>query len=141
MIFQILCAVISRCHQQIFFSAGRLLAHFQFDACHQSLFTHRFHNAAGSKDGNTSLNAQPRVEGPLRCLLPLRNPYRDFDRSDIAVLPTDFPHFLCDHTAGHSVDRRGSNGLVILMKLSIKRYIMKKLILLQQMVRVLFVEW
>ena len=65
MLPQIICPVISRCYQKIFFSLGKMLLHLYIDTLYKSSFAHRFYNPGSSQNGDSSHNSQTWIKGFL----------------------------------------------------------------------------
>ena len=111
MLPQIICPIISRCYQKIFFSLGKMLLHFHIDTLHKGSFAHRFYNPGSSENGDSSHNSQTWIKGFLRDLHTFRNGDDDLQTALIIIFLSNFCGFTQNHGLWHRIDGRFPNLL------------------------------
>ena len=104
MLPQIICSVISRCYQKIFFSLGKMLLHLYIDTLYKSSFAHRFYNPGSSQNGDSSHNSQTWIKGFLCNFHTFRNGDDDFQTTLIIIFLSNFCGFTQNHGLWHRID-------------------------------------
>ena len=104
--------IVAGGHQQVFHPGGFGHILLQIEGVDEGGLAHRPDDAAGTQDGDTSLNAQPGIEGAFRQSRPLR--YRDGDGqpAGIARLSRLPLRLLQNHPPGGGIDGGRPHRLV-----------------------------
>ena len=104
--------VVARHGNQVLCPGFGRLPDFNLYGVNDGLFAHRFHNAGCAEDGDPALNAQHRVEGLLRSLLPFRNGDHNIQPARIARFGTDGFHGRDNHLPRNRVDGSCTHRLI-----------------------------
>ena len=85
MLPEIIRPVVSRRYEKIFHPLRSLLGHFRSDTLNKGRFTHRLYDSGSSKNGNPSLDAQPRIKCFLCDFFSFGNKDRNFHPAIIVI--------------------------------------------------------